>query len=176
MFKGSVRGMPPAAGYQVARSLLTRTFPLNLGSLWVCERLLNGFTITGGSYPVAALAMTIPSAVFLLWVIEGVPRLLRNDDFPGRLGSALLYATFVAPLLLGLCILDILLAEWLAPQFTISGFWTYIASCAIAASVLLISRQMLPLRWLRSFLSTASTPMPEPGPPNRSATSSEERA
>ena len=146
-----------AAGLSRATVLALRGVVVNAGALLVCDLTLDGFVIQGfRSYVWAAVAVEVPTVAFLAVVYLWSRTMNKLDAIPRPLAFPWLVATFalvfVIPLLLSTCLPGLLLAEWVAPHLSITGAWTYVAGCAITASLLLSARQLRALMWYRGFV------------------------
>src|SRR5919202_3115227 len=97
--------MPLAARLAIA-------WAINAGALWIANALWDGVTINGwAAYLIGAAVLGIANAV-----IKPILMILTLPLILVTLG--LFY--FV------LNIASVALAEWIAPHFSIDGFWTYV--------------------------------------------------
>ena len=90
---------------------------INALALWVADALLDGVVIEGAAaYIIGALVLGIANAV--------IKPVLAVLTFP-----LILLTLGFFYLLINIAMLA--LAEWIAPNFAITGFWTYVATVVV---------------------------------------------
>jgi putative membrane protein len=96
---------------------LTIALLINAAALWVADVLFDSMHISGfWSYFLAALVLGIAN-----WIIKPILTILTFPLIIITLGLFLLVINIAM----------IALAEWIAPNFSIDGFWTYVGVVAI---------------------------------------------
>jgi len=96
---------------------LTIALLINAAALWVADVLFDSVHISGfWSYFLAALVLGIAN-----WIIKPILMILTFPLIIITLGLFLLVINIAM----------IALAEWIAPNFSIDGFWTYVGVVAI---------------------------------------------
>jgi putative membrane protein len=96
---------------------LTIALLINAAALWVADVLFDSMHISGfWSYFLAALVLGIAN-----WIIKPILMILTFPLIIITLGLFLLVINIAM----------IALAEWIAPNFSIDGFWTYVGVVAI---------------------------------------------
>ena len=96
---------------------LTIALLINAAALWVADVLFDSVHISGfWSYFLAALVLGIAN-----WIIKPILTILTFPLIIITLGLFLLVINIAM----------IALAEWIAPNFSIDGFWTYVGVVAI---------------------------------------------
>ena len=91
---------------------LTIALLINAAALWVADVLFDSMHISGfWSYFLAALVLGIAN-----WIIKPILTILTFPLIIITLGLFLLVINIAM----------IALAEWIAPNFSIDGFWTYV--------------------------------------------------
>ena len=96
---------------------LTIALLINAAALWVADVLFDSMHISGfWSYLLAALVLGIAN-----WIIKPILMILTFPLIIITLGLFLLVINIAM----------IALAEWIAPNFSIDGFWTYVGVVAI---------------------------------------------
>src|SRR5919202_6180887 len=100
---------------------LALAWAINAGALWIANALWDGVTIHGwAAYIIGALVLGIANAVIKpVLAILTLPLILLTLGF--------FY------LLINIAMLA--LAEWIAPDFSITGFWTYVGTVAVVWAV-----------------------------------------
>jgi len=108
---------------------LAVAWAINAAALWVADALWGSVTIEGAS------AFLIGSAVLAIAnaIIKPVLALLTLPLIVVTLGFFYL--------LINIAMLA--LAEWIAPNFSISGFWTYVGTVLVVWAVNLIAHLLL---------------------------------
>ena len=90
---------------------------INAAALWVADVLFDSVHISGfWSYFLAALVLGIAN-----WIIKPILTILTFPLIVITLGLFLLVINIAM----------VALAEWIAPNFSIDGFWTYVGVVAI---------------------------------------------
>ena len=90
---------------------------INAAALWVADVLFDSVHISGfWSYFLAALVLGIAN-----WIIKPILTILTFPLIIITLGLFLLVINIAM----------VALAEWIAPNFSIDGFWTYVGVVAI---------------------------------------------
>ena len=142
----------------VSSALWARSLAINLLALAVCRFALSGFEIHGvWAYALSAVGIELPTLLWMLTVQLGQAKAfsgwVEHASYVGiRVWAALLVAlTLVVPLALATSLPGLVVAEWISP-LTISGFWTYVAACAITTALTLAFRQSRPLRFMSAFI------------------------
>jgi putative membrane protein len=102
---------------------------INALALWVADALWDSVTINGGwAYIIGALVLGIANAVLKpILAILTLPLII----FTLGLFYLLINIAMVA------------LAEWIAPNFSIDGFWTYVGTVFVVWAVNWISNEIL---------------------------------
>ena len=96
---------------------LTIALLINAAALWVADVLFDSMHISGfWSYFLAALVLGIAN-----WIIKPILMILTFPLIIITLGLFLLVINIAM----------VALAEWIAPNFSIDGFWTYVGVVAI---------------------------------------------
>ena len=96
---------------------LTIALLINAAALWVADVLFDSMHISGfWSYFLAALVLGIAN-----WIIKPILTVLTFPLIIITLGLFLLVINIAM----------VALAEWIAPNFSIDGFWTYVGVVAI---------------------------------------------
>jgi putative membrane protein len=96
---------------------LTIALLINAAALWVADVLFDSMHISGfWSYFLAALVLGIAN-----WIIKPILTILTLPLIIITLGLFLLVINIAM----------IALAEWIAPNFSIDGFWTYVGVVVI---------------------------------------------
>jgi putative membrane protein len=96
---------------------LTIALLINAAALWVADVLFDSVHISGfWSYFLAALVLGIAN-----WIIKPILMILTFPLIIITLGLFLLVINIAM----------VALAEWIAPNFSIDGFWTYVGVVAI---------------------------------------------
>jgi putative membrane protein len=96
---------------------LTIALLINAAALWVADVLFDSMHISGfWSYFLAALVLGIAN-----WIIKPILTILTFPLIIITLGLFLLVINIAM----------VALAEWIAPNFSIDGFWTYVGVVAI---------------------------------------------
>jgi len=110
-------------------SALALRVAINAGALWIANRLWDSVSIHGWeAYLIGALVLGIANAI-----IKPILALLTLPLIIVTLG--LFY------LLINIAMLA--LAEWIAPNFSIDGFWTYVGTIFIIWAVNWVVHQLL---------------------------------
>lgn len=96
---------------------LAITWGLNVLALWVADGLFDGVRIDGwAAYLIGAAVLGIANAAIKpLFVILTMPLILLT------LGLFLLVINIAM----------VALAEWIAPDFVVNGFWTYVGTVVV---------------------------------------------
>jgi putative membrane protein len=108
---------------------LVLAWALNLAALWVADALFDGVHIDGwAAYLIGSAVLGIANAVLkpLLTVLT-LPLILVT--------LGLFY--------LVINIAMVALAEWIAPDFSIDGFWSYVGTVVVVSAVNWIGDQVL---------------------------------
>ena len=96
---------------------LVAALAINALALWICNGIFSGVSIHGAwAYIVGALVLAIANAV-----LKPVLALLTLPLIIITLGLFLLVINIAM----------VALAEWIAPNFSIDGFWTYVGVVVI---------------------------------------------
>jgi putative membrane protein len=96
---------------------LTIALLINAAALWVADVLFDSMHISGfWSYFLAALVLGIAN-----WIIKPILTILTFPLIIITLGLFLLVINIAM----------VALAEWIAPNFSIDGFWTYVGVVVI---------------------------------------------
>src|SRR6266571_8398794 len=102
---------------------------INAAALWLADALWDSVTINGWkAYIIGAAVLGIANAI-----IKPVLALLTLPLIIVTLGFFYLLINIAM----------IALAEWIAPNFSIDGFWTYVGTVAVAWAVNWIGDQVL---------------------------------
>ena len=102
---------------------------VNVLALWVADALFDGVTIDGfWAYAIGALVLGIANAI-----VKPVLAILTLPLIIVTLG--LFY------LLINIAM--VALAEWIAPDFSIDGFWTYVGTVVVIWAVNWVADQVL---------------------------------
>lgn len=102
---------------------------INAGALWVADALFEGVRIDGlGAFVIGAAVLGIANAVLKpLLAVLTLPLIIVTLGF--------FY------LLINIAMLA--LAEWIAPDFSINGFWTYVGTVVVIWAVNWVADQTL---------------------------------
>jgi putative membrane protein len=96
---------------------LVAAWGINALALWICNGLFSGVSIHGAwAYIIGASVLAIANAV-----LKPILALLTLPLIVVTLGLFLLVINIAM----------VALAEWIAPNFSIDGFWTYVGVVAI---------------------------------------------
>jgi len=96
---------------------LVAALAINALALWICNGIFSGVSIHGAwAYIVGALVLAIANAV-----LKPILALLTLPLIIITLGLFLLVINIAM----------VALAEWIAPNFSIDGFWTYVGVVVI---------------------------------------------
>ena len=96
---------------------LVAALAINALALWICNGIFSGVSIHGAwAYIVGALVLAIANAV-----LKPILALLTLPLIIITLGLFLLVINIAL----------VALAEWIAPNFSIDGFWTYVGVVVI---------------------------------------------
>ena len=96
---------------------LTIALLINAAALWVADVLFDSMHISGfWSYFLAALVLGIAN-----WIIKPILTILTFPLIIITLGLFLLVINIAM----------VALAEWIAPNFSIDGFWTYVGATIV---------------------------------------------
>src|ERR671933_1880159 len=108
---------------------LALAWAINAGALWIANALWDGVTIHGwAAYIIGALVLGIANAVIKpVLAILTLPLILLTLGF--------FY------LLINIAMLA--LAEWIAPDFSIDGFWSYVGTVVVIWAVNWFSHQII---------------------------------
>ena len=110
-------------------SALVLRVAINAGALWIANRLWDSVSIHGWeAYLIGALVLGIANAI-----IKPILALLTLPLIIVTLGFFYL--------LINIAMLA--LAEWIAPNFSIDGFWTYVGTIFIIWAVNWVVHQLL---------------------------------
>jgi hypothetical protein len=138
--------------------LWARSLAINLLALAACRFLLNSFALHGAwAYALAAVGIELPTLLWWLtiqlWQAKAFSDSVADASYAGRLVwvAVLVALAFVVPITLATSLPGLLVAEWISP-LTISGFWTYVAACAITTALTVAFRQSRPLKFMLGFL------------------------
>jgi putative membrane protein len=102
---------------------------VNAAALWVCQALFDGVSIHGfWAYAIAAAVLGIANAI-----VKPILAILTLPLIIVTLG--LFY--FVINIAM------VALAEWIAPDFSIDGFWTYVGVVIVVWAVNWLADQVL---------------------------------
>ncbi len=154
---------PWSEGVVKATILAAESVALNSAAIFICDRLLSGFTVHGlSSYVLAAVAIELPTLAFLvvanLWLAS--LGLITSPEPSFVVRWVWTYGSFVVflglPFLVSTGLPGFLVAERLSPDLSISGGRAYAAACVITAAVLLSFARLRALNWLRAFLRDPS--------------------
>jgi putative membrane protein len=102
---------------------------INAGALWVADALFDGVRIDGfGAYVIGAAVLGLANAVIKpLLAVLTLPLIIVTLGFFYLLINIAMVA----------------LAEWIAPDFSIDGFWTYVGTVVVIWAVNWIGGQVL---------------------------------
>ena len=108
---------------------LVLAWAINAAALWVADALWDGVRIHGAAaYIVGAAVLGIANAVLKpLLAILTLPLILLTLGF----------------FYLVINIAMVALAEWIAPNFSIDGFWTYVGTVVVVWAVNWIGREIV---------------------------------
>ncbi len=108
---------------------LVIAWAINLAALWAANAIWDGVRIEGWkAYLIGSAVLGIANAVLKpLLTILTLPLIIITLGFFYLLINIAMIA----------------LAEWIAPNFSIDGFWTYVGTVAVAWAVNWISDQVL---------------------------------
>ena len=108
---------------------LAVAWAINAGALWVADELWDGVRIHGwGAFLIGAAVLGIANTI-----IKPVLALLT---FPLILLTLGLFY-------LAINIAMVALAEWIAPNFSIDGFWTYVGTVVVIWAVNWVAHEVL---------------------------------
>src|SRR3989442_11929844 len=108
---------------------LVVAWAINAAALWVADALWDGVTIHGwAAYLIGAAVLGIANAV-----LKPVLTILTLPLIIVTLGIAYL----------AINIAMVALAEWIAPNFSIDGFWSYVGIVVVVWAVNWIAQQIL---------------------------------
>ncbi len=118
--------------YTVAMAFVPRlviAWAINLAALWAANAIWDGVRIEGWkAYLIGSAVLGIANAVLKpLLTILTLPLIIITLGFFYLLINIAMIA----------------LAEWIAPNFSIDGFWTYVGTVAVAWAVNWIGDQVL---------------------------------
>ena len=102
---------------------------INAAALWVADALFDGVRIDGfGAYVIGAAVLGLANAVIKpLLAVLTLPLIIVTLGFFYLLINIAMVA----------------LAEWIAPDFSIDGFWTYVGTVVVIWAVNWIGDQVL---------------------------------
>jgi putative membrane protein len=102
---------------------------INAGALWVADALFDGVRIDGfGAYVIGAAVLGLANAVIKpLLAVLTLPLIIVTLGFFYLLINIAMVA----------------LAEWIAPDFSIDGFWTYVGTVVVIWAVNWVGGQVL---------------------------------
>jgi putative membrane protein len=102
---------------------------INAAALWVADALFDGVRIDGfGAYVIGAAVLGLANAVIKpLLAVLTLPLIIVTLGFFYLLINIAMVA----------------LAEWIAPDFSIDGFWTYVGTVVVIWAVNWIGGQVL---------------------------------
>jgi putative membrane protein len=102
---------------------------INAGALWVADALFDGVRIDGfGAYVIGAAVLGLANAVIKpLLAVLTLPLIIVTLGFFYLLINIAMVA----------------LAEWIAPDFSIDGFWTYVGTVVVIWAVNWVGGQLL---------------------------------
>ena len=102
---------------------------INAAALWVADALFDGVTIEGfGAYVIGAAVLGVANAVIKpLLAVLTLPLIIVTLGF----------------FYLVINIAMVALAEWIAPDFSITGFWTYVGTVVVIWAVNWVADQLL---------------------------------
>ena len=102
---------------------------INAAALWVADALFDGVKIDGvGSYLIGAAVLGVANAVIKpLLAVLTLPLIIVTLGFFYLLINIAMVA----------------LAEWIAPDFSITGFWTYVGTVVVIWAVNWMADQLL---------------------------------
>jgi putative membrane protein len=102
---------------------------INAGALWVADALFDGVRIDGfGAYVIGAAVLGLANAV--------IKPLLAVLTLPLIIVTLGLFYLLIN-------IAMVALAEWIAPDFSIDGFWTYVGTVVVIWAVNWVGGQVL---------------------------------
>src|SRR3954465_2690239 len=108
---------------------LVVAWAINAGALWIADALMDGVTINGWwAYIIGAAVLGIANAI-----LKPILAILTLPLIVVTLG--LFY------LLINIAM--VALAEWIAPDFSIDGFWSYVGTVVIVWAVNWIADRLL---------------------------------
>ena len=108
---------------------LAIAWAINIGALWVADALWDGVQINGtAAYLIGAAVLGIANTI-----IKPILALLTLPLILLTLGFFYLLINIAM----------IALAEWIAPDFSIDGFWTYVGTVIVVWAVNWIGGQVL---------------------------------
>jgi putative membrane protein len=106
---------------------LLLAWAINIGALWVANAIFSGVRIHGwGAYLIGAAVLGVANAV-----IKPVVAVLTLPLIIVTLG--------ISYFLINVAMLA--LAAWIAPHFSISGFWTYVGAVVVIWAVNVVAGQ-----------------------------------
>jgi putative membrane protein len=102
---------------------------INAAALWVADALFDGVRIDGfGAYVIGAAVLGVANAVIKpLLAVLTLPLIIVTLGFFYLLINIAMVA----------------LAEWIAPDFSIDGFWTYVGTVVVIWAVNWVGGQVL---------------------------------
>ena len=108
---------------------LAIAWAINAAALWVADALFDGVAIDGGwAYIIGSAVLGVANAVLKpLLAVMTLPLILVT------LGVFYLVINIAM----------VALAEWIAPNFSIDGFWTYVGTVVVIWAVNWVADQML---------------------------------
>lgn len=102
---------------------------INAAALWVADAIFDGVRIDGfGAYVIGAAVLGVANAVIKpLLAVLTLPLIIVTLGFFYLLINIAMVA----------------LAEWIAPDFSINGFWTYVGTVVVIWAVNWVAAQVL---------------------------------
>jgi len=102
---------------------------INAAALWVADAIFDGVRIDGfGAYVIGAAVLGVANAVIKpLLAVLTLPLIIVTLGFFYLLINVAMVA----------------LAEWIAPDFSINGFWTYVGTVVVIWAVNWVAAQVL---------------------------------
>jgi putative membrane protein len=102
---------------------------INAAALWVADAIFDGVRIDGfGAYVIGAAVLGVANAVIKpLLAVLTLPLIIVTLGFFYLLINIAMVA----------------LAEWIAPNFSINGFWTYVGTVVVIWAVNWVAAQVL---------------------------------
>ena len=108
---------------------LVAALGINALALWICNGIFSGVSIHGAwAYIIGALVLATANAV-----LKPILALLTLPLIIITLGLFLLVINIAM----------VALAEWIAPNFSIDGFWTYVGVVVVVWAVNWIGREVV---------------------------------